>query len=143
MFKKRRLHRMKLAVFFETFNRRDRISLMHDGESQAGIYSSAIHMDGARAALAMVTTFLGAEELKIFAKRIEQCHPRLQPYPVLGAIDFQHHGHGASRFWGSWRRRRPALLGIPFAKPRACRYRHPSHAPLQERTPGDSQPGVA
>ena len=45
---------------------------MHDGEAETRIQPSAVHRDGAGAALAMVTALFGAGELQVFSQRIEQ-----------------------------------------------------------------------
>jgi hypothetical protein len=54
---------------------RDVRALLHDGKGSR-IDAPVIHRDGAGTALAVVTALLGAGEVEIKAKRVEQCSLR-------------------------------------------------------------------
>jgi hypothetical protein len=66
------LHRMKLAVFRESFDGGDFILLVHHREGEAGIDAPSVHVHGAGAALPVIASFLRAEEAEIFPQRVEQ-----------------------------------------------------------------------
>jgi hypothetical protein len=52
-------------------------------------YPFAIDMDGAGAALAVVTPLLGAGKIGVFAKCVEQGHPCIELEVMMFAIDFK------------------------------------------------------
>jgi hypothetical protein len=101
----RRLHRMQLAMLRQPFNCRNFIALMHDGEGQAGIHPPSVHEHRARSTLPVIASLLGAKEVQMLPQRIQQCHPGLQPYPMLLAIHLQDHRHSPRGFYRSrrWR----------------------------------------
>jgi hypothetical protein len=97
----------------------DLVALMHDGEAEAGIDATAVDVDSARAALAVVATLLGAEELEVISQGVEQSHARLEADVVVLAIDVErdrdcawNYGGGfffggfGCRSVGQWRGRR-------------------------------------
>lgn len=76
MLKESFLYGMQVAVPGQTFDGRDLVPLMHDGEGQARINPAPIHVDRTRPALPMVATFLRSEHLQIFPQRIQEGHTR-------------------------------------------------------------------
>src|ERR1041384_3194056 len=68
-------------------------TLMHDGERQARKHAAAVDVDGAGAALPVIAALFGAGKLQVFAKRVEQCHARLETNPVFATIDVQDYIH--------------------------------------------------
>jgi len=127
--KESRLYRVKLAVFLEPFNSRDFISLVHDGERQAGIDAAAVHVNCAGAALAVIASFLSAEQRQVFAQSIEQRDPRLQSQAVLAAVDLEGHRDGFGGLRCRWRWCHRALLGVGFGQPWARGCGHARYAP--------------
>ena len=77
----------------QTFDGGDPVALMHDGEGQAGIHAASVDVHGASAALAVVASFLGAEQVQAFAQRIEQRDSRLELEAILAAVDVEHDRH--------------------------------------------------
>jgi hypothetical protein len=71
VFHKSILHGMEIVGTAEPFDGRDLGILLHCGERQATIDSSAIHMDRARAALAVVAAFLRSGQMDGLAERIK------------------------------------------------------------------------
>ena len=71
MFKESRLHRMEFSIVRQAFDGGDLIALVHDCERHAGVDTSAVYMNGAGTALAMIATLLRAKELQMLAQRIE------------------------------------------------------------------------
>jgi hypothetical protein len=61
------LHRMETAIFFEAFDRRDRLNYFAEGEL-AGTARRAADKDRARAALAFSATVLCAGEAEFVAQ---------------------------------------------------------------------------
>jgi hypothetical protein len=66
------LHRMQIVRSADTFNRCDLGVLLHHGKRQAVIDPTAVHMDCAGTALAMVATFLGPGQMQGLAQRVQQ-----------------------------------------------------------------------
>src|SRR6202163_4735201 len=62
-----RLHGMEGAGLSDTFDRRDLVACVHDGQAKAGVHAPAIDMHSAGAALAVVAAFLGAGQDNVFA----------------------------------------------------------------------------
>ena len=85
VFDKRSLHRMQRRRCGEAFDGGDLVALMHDRESEAGIYAPAVDVHRARAALAVIAALLRAEEVQVFAQRVEQGDTRLQRDMVLSS----------------------------------------------------------
>ena len=134
------LHRMQLAVTSQAFDGSDFVALMHDREGEAGIDSTAVDVDGAGAALAMVTAFLSAEHLEVIAESIEQGDSRLEFETMFLAVDLQRNRNCAwnlGRGCMGWRRFR---LGGRFCGEGVGAYpdqNHPSYL-AYERPPGHS-----
>src|SRR5580704_2893228 len=141
VFKKCRLHGMQLPTLLQPFDGRDLVALMHDGEREARVHAPSVHMHGARAALPVVATLLGSEEMYVLANCIEKRDARFKPQAVLAPIDSENHGHGFNRRWSCGCRRNRPLLGmrVRFFGPGADRAGHPGHAPAKKRTPGNSR----
>ena len=63
-------------------------AIMADGQGQAGIFAPSVEQDGAGAALAAVTAFLGAGEVESFAQQVEQGDAGIvQDQMVLDTVD--------------------------------------------------------
>src|SRR5207249_3500316 len=61
------LHRMENAVALQSFDRDDVVAVMHHGEREARQDATAVDVDGACAALAVIAALLGSEELELLA----------------------------------------------------------------------------
>jgi hypothetical protein len=73
------LHRMQRAVRGrDPFDSHDGIA-HHRREHEARKNAPVTHVHGARAALAVITAFLGPSEPQVYAKRIQQRCPRVKP----------------------------------------------------------------
>jgi hypothetical protein len=62
---------------------------MSDGQSQAGINALPIDQNRTRSALPVVAAFLGAGQMKLFAKQVEQCYARLDRQIMAHFVDGQ------------------------------------------------------
>jgi hypothetical protein len=62
---------MERVAISQSLNGGDLCSLVHDGESQAGIDASAIHENSARSAGALITAILCPRESKALAEKIQ------------------------------------------------------------------------
>ncbi len=47
----------------KALDRRDLLTLMHDGKCQAGVYSAAVNDHGARSALSVIASFFGTGQM--------------------------------------------------------------------------------
>jgi hypothetical protein len=79
---------MHVAVRREAFDRRDCMSFVLHRERQARQDALAtVHQHGARPARSLVATFLGAEEVQMFAQQVQQGHARVRWQIRLHAVD--------------------------------------------------------
>ncbi|GGM31591.1 hypothetical protein GCM10009425_47750 [Pseudomonas asuensis] len=63
---------MQLAVLFQAFDSGDLVTVMADGQRQAGVYRRPVHMQGTGATLTVVATFFGPSQLQTVTQYIEQ-----------------------------------------------------------------------
>src|SRR5215471_1979757 len=80
---------MERTIGSQSFDRCDRVTLMHDGKGQARIDSDPVNVDGAGAALTVVASLLGTRQVQTFAQRVQQRHSRFYFKLILAAIDLQ------------------------------------------------------
>jgi len=66
------LHRMQLVAFGQTFDGGNVLSLRGDGQGETGQHAPPIDVDSARAALAVIATFLRTGEVQMLTQRVEQ-----------------------------------------------------------------------
>src|SRR4051795_4916794 len=85
----RRLQRMELIALGQALDGGDLATFHQSGERQTGLYPLTVHQDRAGATLTEPAAFFRAGELQVLAQCIEQCGPRIEREPVLGAIDPQ------------------------------------------------------
>ena len=135
MFEERGLHRMQLPILFQSLDRRDFVALMHDGESQTRIHSPSVYVHRAGATLAVIAAFLGPEKVQVLAQGIKQRYSRLQAYPMLLPIYFEHHRHCFRALRSCARRSYRTLLGFCRAQPRGADGGNSSRTPAKERSP--------
>ena len=91
MLDKRRLHGVELLTICQPFDRRDLIAVVHGGERETGINSTAIDQYRTRAALAMIASLLRAGEMQSFAQRVEQRYARIDIERVTLSVDLEVH----------------------------------------------------
>jgi hypothetical protein len=72
MLHKRGLHTMQMAGLAQAFKDDDLVRAAQDGERQAGANTSAVHLYGACAALAVITFLFGSGKIDILAQAIQQ-----------------------------------------------------------------------
>ena len=77
------------------FDRRDLVAVVHGGEAQARIHAPAVDMHRARAALAVVASFLRSGQMQVLAEAIEQRRARIELQIVLLAVHTQTDWNGA------------------------------------------------
>jgi hypothetical protein len=65
---------------------------MHDGETEAGVDATSVDVDGACAALTVVATLLGAEELEVITEGVEEGDTGLEANAVFLAVDVEGDG---------------------------------------------------
>src|SRR5207247_7828488 len=75
---KRGLHRVEIAVFFQTLDGRDLVARMHRGERQAAVDALSIDDHRAGAALSLVAALLRTGQPEMLAQRIEQRYARIE-----------------------------------------------------------------
>src|SRR5471032_2396890 len=85
------LHRMQVAWPSNTFDGGDHFAFVSRRKAQARIHAPAIHMDRARATLAVVAALLGAGEADMVAHAIEQGGAWIDIQFMERAIDVQLH----------------------------------------------------
>ena len=78
-----------LQPFGNPLNRHHFFLVVHHRERQAGVQTTAIHMDGTGAALSMVAALFGTGQLELFTQQIEQRYPRLNLQVVPTTVYFQ------------------------------------------------------
>ena len=78
---------MECAVPREAFYGRDLGAVFHHREGQAGIDPPAVDKHRAGAALAVITAFLRAGQIKVIAQRVEQRDPGPQLELRLCSVD--------------------------------------------------------
>ena len=88
----RLLDGMQFIAVGETFNGRDLVALVGDGQREAGVHAAAVDEDRAGAALPVVTAFFGAGKVQSLPQRIEDRDPRLQVQRVTLPVDLQSNG---------------------------------------------------
>ena len=67
-FHERGLHTLEMVWCAQTLDRRDRITVMHDSERQAGINTRVVDQHRTRTALPMITSLPGAGELQLLTQ---------------------------------------------------------------------------
>ncbi len=87
----RLLQRMQCAIRRQSFDGRHVGTVVHDGERETGIDPPPIHQHGARAALAVIASLLGAGKVEMVAQRIEQSRPRRDTKLRVDAVYDQRH----------------------------------------------------
>src|SRR5919198_2026750 len=104
---------MKPAVAGEALDGGHSATVLHDGERHARVNPLAVNQHRARAALAVVAALLGAGEVKVLAKQVQQRCPRRNAQLLDSTVDRDGHrnlvrqsGHAGlgtqrlvSRFW--------------------------------------------
>jgi len=85
------LHRVEIAIFFQTLDGHDLVARMHHGKRQAAVDALSIDDHGAGAALALVAAFLRAGHPQTLTQRIEQRYTRIEIESIAPPIDSQHH----------------------------------------------------
>src|ERR1700730_12435235 len=66
------LHRMEIAIFFQTLDGRDVVVRLHNGKRQAAVYALPVDDPRAGAALSLVVALLRAGQAEMLAQCIEQ-----------------------------------------------------------------------
>ena len=94
------LQRMQRATLAQALDRDDVRAIARYGERQAAVDSLAVDQDRAGAALAMVAAFLGAGQVLLLAKQIEQRRPGLDGEAETLTVDGQRNLDGADRSCG-------------------------------------------
>ena len=97
------LHRVEIAVFFQTLDGSDLVVRMHHGERQAAVDALSIDDRRAGAALAVIAAFLAAGEGEMFAQRIEQRGANVKREIVQRAVHAQLKMMRGARIGGSRR----------------------------------------
>src|SRR5262249_1012261 len=72
----------------------DLLAVVHQGQGQAGIHTSAVDVNRTRAALPVIAPLLGSGEGDRFPQAIEQRCARVDATPMSLAIDVQRDGNG-------------------------------------------------
>ncbi|VXC67062.1 hypothetical protein SPHINGO8AM_180051 [Sphingomonas sp. 8AM] len=85
------MQRMEVLGRAQPLDRHDLVVLVHHRQRQAGIDPPPVHQHRARAALAVVATFLGAGQPQMFAAQVEQRGPDIHLRLVRLAIDREVH----------------------------------------------------
>src|SRR5207249_4289749 len=101
------LKRMQLTVLFHALNRHDFLVAGLDGEHRARLHRSAVHEDGAGAAVGRVAPDMGAGQPQHVPDQVDQQEARLDVSLVLLAVDRELDPHRLT----SLRRRAPGLCG--------------------------------
>jgi hypothetical protein len=86
---------MQSIAVRQSFDRHDAISIVHDGESQAGVHPPAVDQNSASSALAVVAAFLRAGQVQALAQCVEERDTRLEVERVPGSIHFKLTHHSA------------------------------------------------
>src|SRR5712691_10134786 len=81
------LKRMQLAVLFQALHRHDFLVAGLDGEHRARLHRSAVHEDGAGAAVGRVAPDMGAGQPQHVPDQVDQQEARLDVSLVLLAVD--------------------------------------------------------
>src|SRR5207244_13312938 len=81
------LKRMQLAVLLQALHRHDFLVAGRDGEHRARLHRSAVHEDGAGAAVGRVAPDMGAGQPKHVPDQVDQQDARLDVSLVLLAVD--------------------------------------------------------
>jgi hypothetical protein len=69
-----RLRGVQFSIPGQTLDRGDLIAQVHHGQRQTGIYSAAVDVDGACAALPMITALLRTGHSQVFTQSVQQGH---------------------------------------------------------------------
>src|SRR5688572_17427282 len=67
-----RLHGMEIIRRAKALDRRDRVAFVHHGKAKTGVDADAINEDCARAALPVIASLLGAGQMEVLTKGVEQ-----------------------------------------------------------------------
>src|SRR3954468_19555706 len=89
VFHKCGLNRMHLFGRAKALDGRNFCTLLHRCKEQAAIRTTAVDMYRARAALAVITTLLGASQMKRLTQSVEERGARVDPDSMRCAIYFQ------------------------------------------------------
>src|SRR3984893_4604807 len=85
------LHRVEIAVFFQTLDGRDLVARMHHGKRQAAVDALSIDDHRTGAALSLVAALLRAGQAEMLAQCIEQRYARIEIESMAPSIDSQRH----------------------------------------------------
>jgi hypothetical protein len=91
------LHRMQRSKTTDAFDRRDFVAFMRACQRQTRIHAAAVHVHGARAALAVIAAFLRAGEMQMLAQCVQQRGAWIERECVGFAIDRQFDRYGRCR----------------------------------------------
>ena len=83
------LQRMELLALRQAFDGRDLAPLDERSKRKARFHALAVHQHRAGTALAEAAAFLGACQMQMLTKGIEQRRTSIERQPVLGSIDAQ------------------------------------------------------
>ncbi len=91
------LHGVEVAGLADAFDGGDLVGggRVHEGEGHAGVDASAVDVDGAGSALAVVAALLGAGQVEVLAQAVEQGGARIHIEGVGLAVDSKGEGLGA------------------------------------------------
>ena len=90
----------QLSILFQAFNRDDLVALVHHGERQTGVDPATVHVHGAGATLAVIASFLCAEQLEMLAQGVEERGARVELEVDGLAIHAQRDGTGDHTGYG-------------------------------------------
>src|SRR5258707_12641947 len=88
-FQERRVHWMQCFRRTQPFSGGDLMSVVHQGQVEAGEHSSAVHVHGTRAALPMVAALSGSCERNRFSEAIKQRCSRIKSELVVLTVDVE------------------------------------------------------
>jgi len=80
---------VQVAGLADTFDGGDLLTLMHNGEGEAGVDASSVYVDGACSALAVVAALFCAGEMQVLSKAVEKSDTRLDGDLVGVPIDVE------------------------------------------------------
>jgi hypothetical protein len=101
------LHGVKVIGLADTFDGRDLVVPVHDGEGETGVDAATVNVDRACSALTVVAAFLGTGQRKVLAEAVEQSSAGVKLESVGLPVDFESEGYrtlSESSFrYGGWR----------------------------------------
>jgi hypothetical protein len=86
---------MKVSDLTQSLDGRDFIVLMHDGQRQAAVHSTAIDEDRAGATLPMVAPFLRTRQTQMFAAQIQDRRANIHVHVEFSVINGEVHAASA------------------------------------------------